>query len=69
MLADNTVHALLTSVRIRSAERAFSSLVPQRRYPFWMCDYRGHASRQKFDITRRANDPGAPDNFNQATDR
>jgi hypothetical protein len=52
-----------------SAERAFASLVPQRRYPFWMSDYRGHASRLRFDITRRTNVPGAPDNFNHATDR
>jgi hypothetical protein len=52
-----------------SAERAFSSLAPQRRYPFWMSDYRGHASRQSFDITRGTNDPGALDNFNRATDR
>ena len=44
-------------------------MVPQRRYPFWMSDYRGHASRQGFDISRSAKVPGAPDNFNQATER
>jgi hypothetical protein len=33
-----------------------------------MSDYRGHASCQRFDVTRRTNDPGAPDNFTQTTD-
>jgi hypothetical protein len=32
-------------------------------------DYRGHASRQSFDVTRMTNDPCAPDNFTLATDR